>query len=402
MNILFVHNNFPAQYRGLIPALIKRGDYLVSISQHENGSILGVLNLKYSFSRGNLKGQHSWLITTESAVLRGEAVAIRCQQLKQKGFSPDVILVHSGWGEALFIKDIWPEVKLISFFEYYYRMNKDAIFFDKEFPPPDDVAFQFRMRNALLLSALDSCDIGVTSTQWQHSLFPTTYKNKIAVVHEGIDTTLLKPNIHAWVKQAKLKHTFNYKTPLITYINRNLEPARGYHRFLRALPEIQRRYPDVHVFIIGENGKSYTTTCTDKGGYKKVFLDEVKDQLDMRKIHFLGKIAYNNYIKILQISTVHVYLSYPFFVSWSLLEAMSVGCKIVAARTDPIKEVIEHKRSGLLVDFFSTKELVHQVCNILKEPEKYNKMGKYAREYIITNFDFNSVIFPQQLKLIDE
>ncbi len=402
MKILFIHQNFPAQYRRLIPALLKRGDSLVAISQQKTGTIEGVVNLNYSLQRGNLPQQHPWLISVESAVLRAEAVAKRCQQLKNKGYTPDVILIHTGWGEALFIKDIWSDVKVIGFFEYFYPTEKKIANFDPEFPIAQDTLFQFRMKNSLLLSSLESCDIGVTSTQWQHSLFPQAYKNKIVVLHEGINTKIAKPNKKVRLHLANIKKIFSKKTPIITFVSRNLEPARGYHRFIRALPIIQKYYPNVHIIIVGGEGNSYSKELKQEKSYKQLFLNEVKDKLDMSKIHFLGKVSYTSYINILQISTVHVYLSYPFFISWSLLEAMSISCRIVAANTKPIKEVLQNKKSGLLVDFFSTEELVSQVINILHKPEKYRLMGREARKHILKKFDFETVILPQQLQLIDE
>lgn len=400
MKIVLIHQNFPGQYRHLIPILLKQGHHLIAISQVNQLEIEGVANLCYTLPRGNLANQHPWLISMESALLRAEAVVKLCQVLKNKGYTPDIILGHSGWGETLFLKEVWSQTHLLTFFEYFYHARGTDIDFDPEFPPTEDIAFQLRIRNAHLLSSLHSCDQGITATQWQYKLFPKEFRQKLAVIHEGINTNIAKPNRNAQIYLKQGHYRFTHKTPVITFVNRNLEPARGYHQFLRALVEIQKNHPDVHTIIVGGEGTSYSPTPTQGTSYKQQFLDELKGQLDLSRIHFTGKVPYNTYINLLQISTVHVYLSYPFVLSWSLMEAMSIACRIVASDTAPVRELISDQKTGLLVDFFATRQLSDTVGKILKQPMKYNFLGKNARRHIIKNYDFNTIILKQHLQLI--
>lgn len=399
MKIVLIHQNFPGQYRRLLPALIKSGHHLVAISQVDSLAIEGVANLYYSLPRGNLPNQHPWLVSMESALLRAEAVAKSCQKLKEKGYIPDLILAHSGWGETLFLKDIWPNSRLITFFEYFYHSSGTDVDFDPEFPPNKNIAFQLRMRNAHILSSLNSCDQGITPTKWQYSLFPEESRKKLTVLHEGIDTNIAKPNRKASIF-IKGKYHFNHQTPIITFVNRNLEPARGYHQFLRALVTIQQDHPYVQTIIIGNDGYSYSPAPKNGKSYKQKFIDELDGKLDQQRIHFLGKVPYNTYINLLQISTVHIYLSYPFVLSWSLMEAMSIGCRIVASDTAPVRELIVDQKTGLLVDFFSTKQLSKSVGKVLQQPKKYNHLGKKARQHIVNNYDFKNIILKQHLQLI--
>jgi len=400
VKIVLIHQNFPGQYRRLLPALLKQGHHLVAISQVDRLDIEGIPNLYYSLPRGNLPNQHPWLISMESALLRAEAVAKLCQVLKDKGYTPNVILAHSGWGESLFLKEVWPDSRVIAFFEYFYHATGTDIDFDPEFPPMKDIAFQLRMRNAHILSSLHSCDQGITPTKWQHSLFPTAFQTKLSIIHEGIDSNIAKPNRNAHVHLKQANHRFNVNSPLITFVNRNLEPSRGYHQFLRALPQIQADNPNVHTLIIGGDHYSYSPAPLHGKSYKQQFLDELEGQLDLSRIHFMGEVPYRVYINLLQISTVHVYLSYPFILSWSLMEAMSTACRIVASNTAPVRELITDQETGLLVDFFATEQLSQCISKILKQPMKYNYLGKNARRHIIKHYDLNTLILKQHLQLI--
>jgi glycosyltransferase involved in cell wall biosynthesis len=400
VKIVLIHQNFPGQYRHLIPILLKQGHHLIAISQVDHIEIEGVANLCYSLPRGNLPNQHPYLISMESALLRAEAVAKLCQTLKNKGYTPDLILGHSGWGETLFLKDIWSQIRLVTFFEYFYHASGTDIDFDPEFPPAKNIAFQLRVRNSHLLSSLSACDQGITATQWQYYLFPKEFRSKLAVIHEGIDTDIAKPNREARIHIKDGNYRFSTKTPLITFVNRNLEPTRGYHQFLRALVKIQQQHRYVQTIIIGGDDVSYSPAPQQGISYKQQFLNELDGQLDLSRIHFVGKVPYNIYINLLQISTVHVYLSYPFVLSWSLMEAMSIGCRIVASDTAPVKELITDQKTGLLVDFFSSQQLSDSVGKILKQPMKYQFLGKNARRHITKNYDFRRVILKQHLELI--
>lgn len=400
MKVLFIHHNFPGQYARLAPALQQLGHKVQAISMCPEKILNGIPNTPYRLKSGNTPGLHPFLVNIESAYKRGETVAVTCRSLKEQGYTPDVIHAHSGWGEALFLKDVWPNARVIAYFEYFYHEFGGDLNFDPEFPPEADIGLKCKVRNLHLLSTLESCDIGVTATHWQHSLMPTAYQHKIKVIHEGIDTQQAKADPNAQLIINESGETIRHGDKVLTFVNRNLEPARGYHSFMRALPLIQQRHPNVRVFIVGGDSFSYGKASESGKTWKQVFLEEVHSQLDMQRIHFTGKIPYDIFLTLLQLSTAHVYLSYPFVVSWSLLEAMSVGCRIIAADTLPIREVIREGETGLLVDFLSPSALADTVCQVLASPERYTHLPVNARIHAHAYYDFAQICLPQHLQLL--
>jgi len=220
------------------------------------------------------------------------------------------------------------------------------------------------------------------------------------VVHDGIDTDVVRPNPGTGIT---LNNNIQVtrKNPVITFINRNLEPYRGYHIFMRALPEILARNPEARVLIIGGNEVSYGAAPSEGTTWKDIFLNEVKDRLDMSRVHFLGRIPYQHYMAVMQLSTVHVYLTYPFVLSWSLLEAMSMGCCIVASDTKPLHEAITQNKTGRLVDFFDAQAIAENVTDLLHRPRERQRLGANAREFAVKNYDLETVCLPRQLAWVE-
>jgi glycosyltransferase involved in cell wall biosynthesis len=260
-----------------------------------------------------------------------------------------------------------------------------------------------RLKNLNNLLHFEVADAGISPTQWQASTFPEPFRNKITVVHDGIDTEALAPN-------PKVSLTLNGKLALtrqdevITFVNRNLEPYRGYHIFMRALPEILRRRPKARVLLVGADDVSYGARPTEGKKWKDIFAAEVRPLIsdaDWARVHFLGHVAYAHFIPLLQLSTVHVYLTYPFVLSWSLLEAMSVGCAIVASDTQPLREAITHDNTGRLVDFFDVPALVNEVCALLDDPAARARLGANARAFARANYDLKSICLPRQLEWVE-
>ena len=185
---------------------------------------------------------------------------------------------------------------------------------------------------------------------------------------------------------------------VITFVNRNLEPYRGYHVFMRALPRLLRERPQAHVLIVGDDGVSYGRRPPDGQSWKQVFIDEVRGKIpdaDWERVHFLGRLPYDRFLRLLQISRLHVYLSYPFVLSWWLLEAMSCGAAVVAADTDPVREVIRHDETGRLVEFFDGAALVEAVCALLGDADARDRLGRNARALMRARYDLNSICLPR-------
>jgi glycosyltransferase involved in cell wall biosynthesis len=402
MKILFVHQNFPGQFKFLAPALAQQGHTVVAMTMQKNSGtqLQGVKLVHYATSRGTTPNVHPWVADFETKTIRGEACFKAALQMKQAGFEPDVIIAHHGWGESLFIKDVWPQAKLAVYCEFFYHPEGADVGFDLEFPPKDvgDVC-RLRLKNLNNLLHFEVADAGISPTHWQASTFPEPFRSKITVVHDGIDTVSLAPNPNVSLT-LNGKLVLTRKDEVITFVNRNLEPYRGYHIFMRALPEILKRRPNARVLIVGADDVSYGARPENGQKWKDIFAKEVRPLIsdaEWSRVHFLGNVPYTAFIPLLQLSSVHVYLTYPFVLSWSLLEAMSVGCAIVASDTQPLHEAIKHDETGRLVNFFDVQKIANEVCALLDDPEERARLGANARAFAQANYDLQTVCLPRQL-----
>jgi len=402
MNILFIHQNFPGQFKFLAPALVKQGHTVVAMTMQktEVKQWQGVKLETYSASRGSTPNVHPWVSDFETKTIRAEACFRSALEMKTNGFTPDLIIAHPGWGESLFLKDVWPNARLGIYCEFYYHPDEADVGFDPEFPSKDvGEVCRLRLKNLNNLLHFNVVDAGISPTHWQASTFPEPFRSHITVVHDGIDTEAVAPN-------PKVSLTLNGDIKLtradevITFVNRNLEPYRGYHIFMRALPELLKKRPRARVLIVGADDVSYGARPEGGKKWKDIFASEVRPQIsdaDWSRVHFLGHISYQLFIPLLQLSTVHVYLTYPFVLSWSLLEAMSVGCAIVASDTQPLREAIAHNDTGRLVNFFDVAGFVNEVCALLDDPTARAKLGANARAFAQANYDLKTVCLPRQL-----
>ena len=410
MKILFIHQNFPGQFKFLAPALVQQGHNVQAMTMQKlatdasgSATVQGVTLIPYKPSMGSTANIHPWVVDFESKIIRAEGCFRAALKLKAQGFTPDVIIAHSGWGESLFLKEVWPDAKLGIYCEFFYRPQGADVDFDAEFRGSDegDVC-KLRLKNLNNLLHFEVADAGISPTHWQASSFPESFRSRIAVVHDGIDTDVVVPN-----RKASLTLNGNIVlTPqdeVITFVNRNLEPYRGYHIFMRALPEILKHRPRARVLIVGGDEVSYGAQPPKGATWKSIFANEARPQIsdaDWSRVHFLGTIPYNQFITMLQLSTLHVYLTYPFVLSWSLLEAMGVGCAIVASDTQPLHEAIQHDQTGRLVNFFDVSKLTNEVCALLDDPKSRARLGKNAREFAQANYDLKTVCLPRQLQWV--
>jgi glycosyltransferase involved in cell wall biosynthesis len=403
MRILFVHQNFPGQFVHLASALAARKHEVVALAINRRSPLPNIKTIYYKPQRSSSKEIHPFALDFETKLIRAEACAVAATQLKQDGFYPDVIYAHTGWGESLFLKDIWPLAKLLGYFEFYYHVHGADCNFDPEFSEQTlQEAMRIRAKNASQLLALEQADYGVSPMQWQWSTFPGGYQEKISVIHDGIDTARVKPNPNVRMQFARDNLTLTQQDEVITFVSRNLEPCRGFHRFVRALPEILARRPLVHVVIVGGDEVSYSAPPASGQTYRQLFLEEVRERVDWGRIHFLGRVPYEDFLCVLQISSVHVYLTYPFVLSWSMLEAMAAEALVVGSATAPVTEVIRDGENGLLVDFFSTEALVNAVCGVLEHRDRMMEIRRQARRTVVERFDLRTICLPRQIQLIEE
>ncbi len=383
MKILFVHQNFPGQFLHLAPALVQRGHECLALTDAANPRPAGIPVARYRFSPPPVDPGATRLGRNYTQVSdRGVAVARAAAHLRDRGYRPDVILGHSGWGETLFLKEIWPEAALLIYAEFYYRGTGRDIGFDPEFQTPGlEATMIAQARAAHLGQALLHADAGVAPTRWQASTFPPAVRRMIEVIHDGIDTDRIAPGPQASLTLPSGR-VLRAGDEVLTFVNRNLEPYRGWHVFCRALPAVLAARPQAQVVVVGGEGTSYGPAPAGGSTWKQRLLDEVGPTLDLNRVHFLGRLPHDDLVRLMQVSRVHAYLSYPFVLSWSMLEAMAAGALVVGSRTAPVQEVIADNKNGRLVDFFDAPGWVAALTEALADPDRFQPLRTAARATI--------------------
>jgi glycosyltransferase involved in cell wall biosynthesis len=403
MKILFVHQNFPGQYVHLARHLAGvAGNEVVFVTQRRGVSLPGVRNVVYRPARKVTPHQHHYLRDAEAGVLNAQAVMRVALQLKRAGFVPDLMVGHNGWGETWYLKEVFPRTPLLGYFEFFYRAQGADVGFDPAEPMTLDTAPRIRTKNFGNLLGLEAADAGVTPTRWQHSTYPERYRPMLRVIHDGIDVDNVRPDGGARLRLDDAGIELAAGDEVVTYVARNLEPYRGFPSFMRSLPAILARRPQARVLVMGGNDVSYGRRLPDGNSYREQMLNELGDGLDRSRVHFLGRVPYATYLKVLQVSRAHVYLTYPFVLSWSILEAMAAECLVIASKTAPVEEVIRDGENGLLVDFFSPTEIADRVVAALEDREAFAPIRQRARQTIVADYDLRTKCLPAQLRLVEE
>lgn len=394
MNVLFVHNNFPAQFGQLARFLAQQPRVNVSaIGGRTSRDVKGVKLIKYVLTDVDVSTSHPFARRFDLECHRAEQVLYALTTLASSGFIPDVIVTHPGWGEALPVRTIFPHARLIVYCEFFYGNIDRDVGFDPEFAPIGmDGNVGLQLKNAATLLALSECDAGFAPTTWQRSTFPKIFQEKIAVLHEGVDTTLVKPARHASFRLPSGR-LLTAKDEVVTFAARNLEPLRGYHIFMRALPRIMAHRPHAEILVIGGHGTSYGAPPPAGATWQSIFHEEVASRVDSRRIHFAGHLPYQDYLSALQISSAHVYFTYPFVLSWSMLEAMSVGCLVIGSDTAPVREVINNE-NGILVPFFDVQQLSDRIVHALARRTQFHNVRQAARQTILDQYDLARTCLP--------
>ena len=359
--------------------------------------VAGVTKIEYELAREPHKNTHRYIRTLEGAVLYGQGAARAAEKLRQGGFVPDVIVGHAGWGETMYLKDVYPNSRLLGYFEFYYHAYGSDVDFDPDRTVSLDDRARIRTKNTPQMISLFAADWGVTPTIWQKAQLPREFHGKISVIHEGIDTDFVKPRADARVilpGGLELKKS----DEVVTYVARNLEPYRGFPEFMRAAEEICRRRPNAHVLIVGSDGVSYGRKLPDGQTYREKALSEV--EIDPARVHFLGRLPYDQYLKVLQVSGVHVYLTYPFVLSWSMLEAMASECLIVGSDTAPVQEVIRDGENGLLVDFYDPVGIADRVDEVFGHDDRLADLRAKARRTIVRSYNRDKCL-RDQIRMVE-
>ena len=407
MKILFIHQNFPGQYKHLAPLLASKGHHCVALTLKVKKPTKwnGVQVIPYGLPKRSGQNLHPWLVDLDTKVTRGEACWRAARDLKDKGFMPDLILAHPGWGESMFLHDVWPEARIGLYCELYHHAEYPHLNFDPEFDKssdPEAQALRIRIKNINNHLHFPAAHGGISPTRFQAGTFPAEFRERITVSHDGINTATScpRPDVRLTIEGSV---DVTREDEVITFVNRNLEPYRGYHVFMRALPRLLKERPEAKVLIVGGDEVSYGARPPKGQTWKQIFIDEVKDQItpqDWARVHFLGRIPYDKFTQLLQVSRVHVYLTYPFVLSWSLMEAMSCQAAIVAGRVAPVEEVITHGQTGRLVDFFDGDALVTEVCDLLEDEAARTSLGAAARRLMQAQYDLRSICLPRQIEWV--
>jgi glycosyltransferase involved in cell wall biosynthesis len=404
MNILFVHQNMPGQYRELVQWLAAQKQHRIYfITQRAKPpEMVGVGTAVYKAHYRPGKDSYGLSKVWEEAVGAGFGAATAAKNLEvDHGFKPDIVIGHVGWGELTFFKQVWREVPIIGFFEYYYNMDGGLVGYDPDEPISAHAPFLMQARNSVPLANIEVVDQGHCPTYWQRDRFPASFHDRMYVCHDGIRTDKLRPRPDVSLRLGRLDKPLTRNDEVLTYVSRNLERTRGFHKFMRALPRIMQERPNARVLIVGGNEVSYGPKSKNGMGLRAEMEAELADQIDWNRLHFLGRVPYNDYQKLVQLSRCHVYLTMPFVLSWSLLESMAMGATIVASDVGPVQEAITHGETGLLVDFFDTDALAEQVIEVLATPEKFAHLGKAARAHVVREYDFLTKCLPEHIAQIN-
>jgi len=398
MRILLVHRNFPGQFRYLGPALHKAGHKVgvLTWDQNKNPRVLPTAHYKHDKPRSQGLGAFY-----SDHVEIGASAARAAYAMAQKGDQPDVVFGSINWGETLFLREVWPNARHLGYAEFLYDTKGRDTGFDPEFTRNSPEShIRTVARTGHLLLAASRADALLSPTNWQASTFPSEFQSKMSVIHDGVDTARIAPDPGA-TYQVPGGPLLKMGDEVLTFVNRNLEPYRGYHTLMRALPKVMAARPNLQVVMVGAHGSGYGPGPGPDKSWKQVFLDEVADKVDQSRIHYVGRIPYPDLLNVLRVGRAHAYLTYPFVLSWSMLEAMSLGCLVVGSDTKPVAEAITDGVTGHLVDFFDVNAWSDKLIEVLSNPQAQMPIRAAARQHVIDTYDLQTQCLPKLMKFVE-
>ena len=440
MKILFLHRNFPAQFRHLASELATDpANQVVFITTRKDGQLPGVQKYLYQVTRNVSPQTHRYVRSLEEAVCDGQAAWRTAHQLKtQQGFEPDLVYAHAGWGPGLFMPDLFPKARYLGFFEWYYHAHGTDADFDPAEPMLEDDEARIRIKNSPILLELAQCKGGVVPTYWQKQQFPPEFDAKLHVLHDGIDVSFFQPQPGAKLvlppvksevppqkvetrgqgfgskavkaeppltSTEKIQQAFHAKgldlsaaTEVVTYVSRGMEPYRGFPQFMEAVSLLQQARSHCHVVIVGEDRVAYGKQLPDSQTFREKALNELA--LDHSRLHFTGPLPYSQLRQVYQASSVHIYLTRPFVLSWSMLEAMACGCVVLGSQTSPVEEVITDGVDGFLVDFWNPGKIAAKTGELLDNQAELGEVRQQARETILERYDLAKLL-PQHIAFLN-
>jgi glycosyltransferase involved in cell wall biosynthesis len=402
IDVLFVHNNFPAQFRNLAETFASSPHFRVrAIGLRTSPGLDGVDLHRYDPNRSTPRSIHPFARRFDAEARRAEQVMYAANALRASGFEPRLIYVHPGWGEAMPLRALFPDATICAYAEFYYWPFGADLGFDREFPQLGvDGEVRVSLWNAATVLSLVDADFAIAPTDWQRSLFPPEFRAKTHVIHDGFNVADLQSRPTTSIRTDKAE--FVPGDEIITFVARNLEPYRGFHVFMRALPHLLEIRPNARICILGGDRVSYGASPAGHPNWREAMLDELGPRLDTSRVHFLGNVPYDSYIGLLKLSSAHVYLTYPFVLSWSLLEAMALGCLIVGSNTPPVAEVLKNGINGRLVPFFDVEALATTIAEVVANPAQHASLRAQAARDAAARYDFATAVWPKHQALLEE
>lgn len=378
MDIVFIHGNYPAQFRHLAAALgqagVHRVIFLTARDDAETQPIPGVDIRRFALHRPPNGGTHHYLVATEEAVLKGQAVLRALHGLVQEGLQPQLVISHGGMGLGLFVKDLLPKAVHVGLFEWFFQ-PQTAHWLLADFGLNEQL--QTRMRNLPILDELERCDIGVVPTHWQRQQFPAVFQNKLEVIFDGIDQSFFQPDPGidqrvVMLEGEELSEPLELAPglPVLTYATRGMEPLRGFPEFLRAAASALGAIPELQVVVAGRDRRAYSYDAPGHdGSWKATVLSELGDFPGRDRLHFTGLLPYLHYRSLLQRSNLHCYFTRPYVTSWSLFEAAACGARLCVNRCPATEGVVTDPATVAWVDLDDAASLTETVIQRQQSPE---------------------------------
>ena len=399
MQVLFVHQNAPGQFRHLAPHLaLDARNKVVFLGEGSRGNLGAVRCLGYAAPSPAGPQTHHYLRRAELAIRRGQAVARSCLALKRDGFVPDLVIGHPGWGETMFLRDVLPRSAILSYCELFYRPDGQDTGYVPETRIDLDGQCRIRAWNADLLTALSTMDRGLSPTRWQRDQHPGVFQDRIAVIHDGVDTAEVAPRSDVRFDVSG-GPSFAPGDEVVTFVARDLEPVRGFGMLMHALPKLLVRRPNCHVVICGGDGVSYGRPPPDGGTWRETML--AQHTVDPARVHFTGKLTRPDYLALLGVSALHLYLSVPFVLSWSCIEALASGCLVLGSDVAPVREVIEDGVNGFIVDARDSDLLARRAADLLSNRARLADVRQAARNQAIARFELRRCLAEQTRLVAD-
>lgn len=397
MHVLFIHQNFPAQFGHIASYLARtRGFRCTFVSEKPAGIAAGIERIQYRIRGGATAQTHYCSRTFENTVWHSHAIF---EALKARpDIRPDLVVAHSGFSTSVFLRELY-DCPIINYFEYFYRTRQSDMDFRPDFPCSELARLRAHTRNAALLLDLENCDAGYSPTRWQRDRLPGIFHDKVRVIFDGIDTTVWQRT--AGAARLLAGERLPDGTRLVTYVSRGMESMRGFDVFMRIAKRLCDERSDVVVAVVGEDRVCYGGDENFTGGksFKQWVLDQ--DDYDLSRIRFLGRLPPHDLARLLSISDLHVYLTVPFVLSWSLMNALACGAVVLASNTAPVCEMITPGENGLLADFFDVDAFVRTARDVLDDPAAYRRLGDAGARMIRDRYSLD-LCLPQMLELYEQ